>query len=96
VFILAPTAHVATYAETLQESYERMEKAKAYERMEKEININIMKEEVRINPDDASAHNNLGLAYSILGKYEEAIKSYKQAIRIDPDDARAHNHLGVA
>ena len=54
------------------------------------------REEVRNNPDDADAHNNLGIAYGELGKHEEAIKSYKQAIRLDPDDAEANYNLGVA
>ncbi len=54
------------------------------------------KEEVRKNPDDAMAHNNLGLAYCELGKYEEAIESHMQAIRIDPDYALAHYNLGLA
>ena len=41
VFILTPTAQVATYAGKIEDA----------------------KEEVRKNPDDAEAHNNLGLAY---------------------------------
>ena len=53
------------------------------------------KEEVRKNPDDASAHLNLGVAYGELGKYEDVIRSYKQAISIDPDDAEAHFRLGL-
>jgi tetratricopeptide (TPR) repeat protein len=61
-----------------------------------EIEIEDAKEEVRKNPDDASAHNNLGNAYHKSGRYEEAIESYKQAIRIDPDDADAHFYLGLA
>jgi len=54
------------------------------------------KEEVRKNPDHVEAHNNLGVAYGELGRYQEAIESYKQAIRIDPDHAEAHNNLGNA
>ena len=54
------------------------------------------REEVRNNPDDAEAHYNLGIAYSKLGKYKEAIESFKQAIRINPDFADAHFNLGLA
>ena len=61
-----------------------------------EIEIEDAKEEVRKNPDDASAHNNLGNAYHKSGRYEEAIESYKQAIRIKPDDAKAHCKLSIA
>ena len=74
VFLLTPTAHVATYAGEIEDA----------------------KEEVRKNPDDALAHNNLGIAYGELGKHQEAIESYKQAIRIDPDFAMAHFNLGDA
>ena len=54
------------------------------------------KEEVRENPDDESAHFNLGYAYYKSGMYKEAIESFRQAIRIDPDDAGAHFNLGDA
>ena len=74
VFLLAPTAHVATYAGEIEDA----------------------KEEVRRNPDDAEAHNNLGVAYHNLEMYEEAIDSYKQAIKINPDHVNAHYNLGVA
>ena len=74
IFLLVPTAHVATYAGEIEDA----------------------REEVRRNPDDASAHNNLGIAYYYTGKYQEAIKSYKQALRIDPDDAGVHAILGLA
>ncbi len=74
VFILAPTAQVASYAGELEDA----------------------KEDVRNNPDDAWAHNNLGVAYYNLEMYEEAIKSYKQAIEINPDYAVVHGGLGDA
>ena len=51
-------------------------------------------ERVRQNPDDAEAHFNLGIAYYMLGKYQDAITSYKEAIRIKPDYARWHIDLG--
>jgi tetratricopeptide (TPR) repeat protein len=37
----------------------------------------------------------LGVAYSELGMYGDAIESFKQAIRIKPDDAKAHYNLGL-
>jgi tetratricopeptide (TPR) repeat protein len=58
--------------------------------------IESYKQAIRIDPDHVEAHNNLGVAYGELGRYQEAIESYKQAIRIDPDHAEAHNNLGNA
>ena len=92
VFLLAPAAHVASYAgETYEEYSKRIEKERAKERA-----IDNAKEEVRKYPDEAWAHGLLGVAHYETGKHEEAIESYKQAIRIDPDYAKAHNNLGVA
>ena len=58
--------------------------------------IESYKQAIRINPDDASAHYNLGVTYYELGMYKEMIESCKQAIKIDPDDASVHNNLGLA
>lgn len=61
-----------------------VEKVKQYEK------------EVRLKPDDAEAHNRLGAACSILGRWEEALREFKEAVRLKPKDARAHYGLGVA
>ena len=51
---------------------------------------------IRLIPDDADAHNNLGLALADQGKLEQAIAEHRAAIRIEPDLAEAHCNLGVA
>jgi tetratricopeptide (TPR) repeat protein len=56
--------------------------------------INLYKEKTRKDPDDADAYFLLGIHYSKIGMYREAIEASKQAIRIDPDDALAHRELG--
>lgn len=109
VFLLAPTVHVAAFADKwLEEKKEKVRKnpddAKAHYNLGNAYGksgkykeaIEAYKQAIRIDPDFAWAHGNLGNAYGELGKYKEAIESYKQVIRIDPDDATAHYNLGSA
>jgi tetratricopeptide (TPR) repeat protein len=39
------------------------------------------KEAIEINPNKYGAYNNMGLAYTGLDKFKEAIKAYKKAIK---------------
>ncbi len=41
------------------------------------------------------AHDNLGLVYVQLGKFDEAEAQYLEAIRADPNSARLYNNLGL-
>jgi predicted negative regulator of RcsB-dependent stress response len=49
---------------------------------------------IRLDPQDASAHANLGNVLSDLKRSDEALAEYKTAIRLDPQDAGAHANLG--
>ena len=42
---------------------------------------------IEIKPNDAPYHNNLGQAYSRMGKSDDALKEYTQAGSLDPVDA---------
>ena len=42
------------------------------------------------------SYYNMGNAYSDLGEYESAIKSYQQGIKLDPTLSKPHNNLGLA
>lgn len=46
------------------------------------------------DPENAAAHNNLGIVYSDLGRYEDSIKELKRAIELDSSYARAYYNLG--
>ena len=51
-------------------------------------------EQVRQNPNDAGAHYHLGISYSEVGQYQNAIIHLKKTIQIKPDLAKAHHSLG--
>ena len=50
---------------------------------------------LQIQPDNAQAHNDLGLTYGKSGKHREAIKAFKEAILLKPDHAEAHYNLAI-
>jgi serine/threonine protein kinase/tetratricopeptide (TPR) repeat protein len=45
-------------------------------------------------PQDYTAHNNLGAAYSGVGQYEKAISEAQETLRIDPNEAFGYSNLG--
>ncbi|MHB9117855.1 MAG: tetratricopeptide repeat protein [Burkholderiales bacterium] len=47
-------------------------------------------------PDDAEAHNNLGIALRNLGQFDRALASFRRALEIKPDYANAYSNLGIA
>ena len=49
---------------------------------------------IRLKPDNAEAHNNLGVSLNDQGKLDEAIAEYREAIRLKPEHVEAHNNLG--
>lgn len=54
-----------------------------------------LKKALEINPDSASVHSNLGLAYINQGMQDEARKEFEKAIELDPNFADAHHNLAV-
>ena len=51
---------------------------------------------IRSNPNPADEQFNLGVAFSILGRYNDAIKAFEQANHLNPNDADALFRLGHA
>ena len=49
---------------------------------------------VRARPNDATAHNNYGIALKNLRRFDEALRSYERALEIQPDFADAHYNQG--
>lgn len=52
-------------------------------------------EAISRNPDDAVAHNHLGILQRRKGQFQEALRQYRRAIEIDAGYARAHLNLGI-
>jgi cellulose synthase operon protein C len=49
----------------------------------------------RINPQDASAHNNLGVVYYNKGLYAEAVHHFERALELDPRMQVAERNLQI-
>jgi Flp pilus assembly protein TadD len=49
-----------------------------------------------LSPDDARAHNNLGVALVETGKTEEAIAEYRKSLELDDRSSQTNNNLGSA
>ena len=41
---------------------------------------------LKIEPQNAKAHNNLGVAYEAVGKIDEAMEAYERATELEPDN----------
>ena len=54
-----------------------------------------IRESLRLYPDHAEAHNNLGLAYQRMHRFEEALREHAEAVRLQPDYADAYYNLGI-
>ena len=57
--------------------------------------IAAFQEAIRLKPDDAPAHNALGLVYVQTGDDEKATAEFRAAIKLRPDYADAHQNLGA-
>ena len=53
-------------------------------------------ESLRIKPNQADAHNNLGVALVAQRRFSEAVKYYKEVLRLRPNYFEAHINLAVA
>jgi tetratricopeptide (TPR) repeat protein len=51
---------------------------------------------VALQPQNATLHFNLGLAYDKLKRFDQFVKEVEEAIRLDPKYAEAMNYLGYS
>jgi Flp pilus assembly protein TadD len=66
--------------------------------MEEDIDsiISKYKKMIKENDRDPKAHRELGIAYSVKGDYESAVKELKKAAALDPESSESHYALGLA
>ena len=50
---------------------------------------------LKLKPDADQTYRNIAVAYSKLGRHQEAIEAYKQVVRINPQSAEALHDLGL-
>jgi Flp pilus assembly protein TadD len=56
--------------------------------------VELLEDVVRRDPAYAEAHNYLGIAYTRLRRFEDAVREYETLLELDPSSASAHNNLG--
>jgi Flp pilus assembly protein TadD len=53
-----------------------------------------LKKAITFSPDNPAHYNNLGFAYYVRGKYEEAVRVLREGLRHAPSSRRMRNNLG--
>jgi tetratricopeptide (TPR) repeat protein len=54
------------------------------------------KEALKLDPEDAKAHNNLGVLLLRKGRLDEGIAHFQKALEVNPEYSDALNNLGIA
>jgi tetratricopeptide (TPR) repeat protein len=57
--------------------------------------VTLFKRTVAVTQNNFVAHDNLGLALVMIGRFDEAFKHFSQALRIAPSFWKAHQNLGA-
>ena len=76
-----------------RERYYIEEKYTSYVTGDRDEAIKILKAWEQDYPNDFVPHNNLGVNYSIAGRYEESLAEMREAIRLSPNNTLAFGNL---
>jgi Flp pilus assembly protein TadD len=58
--------------------------------------VDTLRKATQVNPLSITALNNLGLALSRQGQFDESIRCYERALMLNPDMAEIHANFGLA
>jgi tetratricopeptide (TPR) repeat protein len=50
---------------------------------------------LKLNPKNAEVYNNRANAYSLLGKYDQALQDYDTALKLEPKNAMIYANRGL-
>ena len=66
----------------------------AHDRGELQEAVSLYRETIKADPGHVLAHNNLGMAYIELERFQDAEKEIREAIKLDTNAAEAYSNLG--
>lgn len=89
--VIAPQRRTA-FSSSNQEAQRLYDEASANPDINERIKL--YQQAIALDPKFAAAHNYLGVDYTELGHWDDAIREYRTALEIDPDYTFAHNNLG--
>ncbi|MDD1608479.1 MAG: tetratricopeptide repeat protein, partial [Methylococcaceae bacterium] len=56
--------------------------------------VDLISQSLSLNPNNATAHSNIGLAFQALNRFDEALASYQRALSIQPNTVQALYNRG--
>ncbi len=86
--------HIATPAVEMYKDYDRASEFAANGQLDKAVEA--WQALLVRYPDDALAHNNLGIVLDRIGKPDDAAKEYEVALKLNPAYVRGHRNLALA
>lgn len=62
----------------------------AFQSQKPDVAVDLIEKAIQIDPSVIAAHVNIGMAFTVLGRFEDANKSYERALELNPNLAELH------
>lgn len=62
----------------------------AFQSQKPDVAIDLIEKAIQIDPHVIAAHVNIGMAFTVLGRFEDANRSYERALELNPNLAELH------